>query len=919
MAATNNRRPADLEVDDSALLKAYSLDTLDPTSWNDAESNDQSKEDNLILANLADEPDPLGLRTANHLASLRSLDKNLRSQLSLSSKSFDPKAFLSTVHPDATFADLSKGVEHLKSSIDQRSEALKVLVEDNFDRFVGVKATTDGVYREMKEGQGGPLREESDYGVSELREVLTKASAKADQVFMPVLENNLKTIKLRSTLNVLERSKFFFNLPGSLGESVETARYELALRDYKKGKYLLESRPGQLLLAATSSSNAGEPGASTGTNAKHQAQQRRVFAKVWDAVESTMSDMRSRLFALLREPRRSVEEQERTIEILIELDPGSDPVSVYLESQHAHLRSLMRKSYDLHVSRAEAAKAAGDLGPRGDKVRAKDIQRCVQFLLKPDASYDPAIGAEGWKTIQELVKNLSETIVQALPNFWRVARNHRDGKFVKDKQSEGARHQSERIFSQARSWATESLDAYVSMVSHFFTLTDVAILARQPLSGLPSWVPKGTCSATAAHFMRSTLVELADSINDLSALNINNSGSLKGLLANARFKFTEVLCQLWQEDAKLFHHLEDWTLNPDQQATTLFLKDLAVFHKSNARAAYHIAGGRDGELGERSRSKEPPVPAEFTARIKAAFLDALYAFLDGLIQLAFSDYDPLDPRTMANHKGGGFSDEPRLLSTTTTTTLDVRELDTRILLSVTNLWHLNKVVVPNLIKQFQEAYQVNMSDDLATLDEVAQQLDGILFNDYIKRKTGVISNTIRTGILQSGIDWQRIPKPSGVHPFIYEALLSLVQVHAQVRSVTKPLVQRTMTALTEELANVTLSCFNEVSRFGMGGMLQATLEIEFMHQTLSHHISNQAESTLKQVYETISQKYQQNLVVQGGKEAEALKNELEAVKRTLVASRKATALEFLCFRKPRSKERESGGGVGREREKVEGS
>lgn len=40
-------------------------------------------------------------------------------------------------------------------------------------------------------------------------------------MFLPVLENASKAQKLRSTLGVFERSKFFFNLPGSLMESIE--------------------------------------------------------------------------------------------------------------------------------------------------------------------------------------------------------------------------------------------------------------------------------------------------------------------------------------------------------------------------------------------------------------------------------------------------------------------------------------------------------------------------------------------------------------------------------------------------------------------------------------------------------------------------------------------------------------------------
>jgi exocyst complex component 2 len=62
----------------------------------------------------------------------------------ISSKSFDPKQFLNTVHPNATYQDLSSGIAHLRNSIEARAEAIRILVEENFDRFVAVKANTDG-------------------------------------------------------------------------------------------------------------------------------------------------------------------------------------------------------------------------------------------------------------------------------------------------------------------------------------------------------------------------------------------------------------------------------------------------------------------------------------------------------------------------------------------------------------------------------------------------------------------------------------------------------------------------------------------------------------------------------------------------------------------------------------------------------
>jgi len=64
----------------------------------------------------------------------------------ITSKKFDPAAYLSIVHPNATYHDLVTGIANLENAIEARSEAVRILVEDQFDKFASVKATIEGMY-----------------------------------------------------------------------------------------------------------------------------------------------------------------------------------------------------------------------------------------------------------------------------------------------------------------------------------------------------------------------------------------------------------------------------------------------------------------------------------------------------------------------------------------------------------------------------------------------------------------------------------------------------------------------------------------------------------------------------------------------------------------------------------------------------
>ncbi|KAG8808296.1 hypothetical protein FRB91_006330 [Serendipita sp. 411] len=529
----------------------------------------------------------------------------------------------------------------------------------------------------------GLLADNTEFATKSLKEHLKNAASKSDTVFLPVLENAEKAAKLRSTLGVFERSKFFFNLPGSLLESIQAGRYDVALRDYKKGKYLLESRPGQLLPSS--------PGSNT------DIQQKRIFDKVWSAVEKTMDQMKAALLNRLKETSRTLDEHEKTIEILLELSTSDKPIWVYFDSQHKYILQKVKTVYEASLAKVTEQRSRQLPEVAQPERIALSLARGINSLDTPsmEATLAKGTGYDVWQSTVELVKSLSEVMGSTVPNFWKIAKGYMEGRYKKP----GAQP-SGRSPSQCRTMVLDIVRSYIVLLSEFFSLSDMAAsVASTKNATLPKFLPTGTDSLTACHYLTRILGEMTDSVNEILGMEVSDetNAGLRSLLETATWKFEETLCAVWLRDSQIFFHLETWEQKPEDRSTTLYLGRMHQFQKYITTAAYKIASG----LTDATSTKQRQIPAEFSNKITKSFLDSLYSFLDGLVHLA-SDDSPI----AQGLKVQALVEE----STGATPLFDLTKNDTRLLLVISNLTYLNESLIPVMLNQIQSSFGIVMDD-----------------------------------------------------------------------------------------------------------------------------------------------------------------------------------------------------------------
>ena len=419
------------------------------------------------------------------------------------------------------------------------------------------------------------------------------------------------------------------------------------------------------------------------------------------------------------------------------------------------------------------------------------------------------------------------------------------------------------------------------------------------------WPPYAN-SISGVHYLEKILTLLGSAASEMVAMRPLASGhalseKLKILVGSARERSVRAACASWNRDAEMCKVLEDWSRASDQPDLTNMPSRFGAFENtvlSGMQKILYIPEATVNKAG--SVGIVPPPPAKLVQMVRSQFVTSLYKALSGMVENAertkASSEDRsaigMDDLISSKNETRGIDGNSRVFCCPSLYIycLLTRSQNVRMLLTLSNLASLQNSVVPNLISQFETSFSITLTDESKTIRDVLSQISDRLFHSYTQPTGEQLSSIIQAGI--SSPDW--IPttaRPSMVQPYVYEALLLLVYVHTEVSTTAAPLTNHILSHLLEHTSAAFLEAFRKRSRYPLTALMQATLDVEFVAQTMSQYTTEKASATQSAIYVELDHGTTPDA-------SKRLQGELPEMRIVLKRLREGTRSEFLCFKRP---------------------
>lgn len=802
------------------------------------------------------------------------------------------------------------------------------------------------------------LTKESDYGVMGLKAPLLDATQKAEDIWGPALGGKERETGLKAITDAISKDRSLYEIGANLSRFIKQKKYDAIVEEYNSARsYSIKARE-----LAERSMKTRQP---LSDDQVHlilvtarmwmdvEEQVKKLKRDVWRKLSNVQS-------VLPTAGALQGDEHMELINLLLELGVEDNPIWVWLLSRYDYLKKKIsamseRSKVEIEIIRRRLASS--------EKPTAQTSAPFLRNAGKDHPNYplDTDQVLEMWETIHTFLTKLlspQNGLLAEILDFWESTESFLDGRKQNTLPAgfEGQSRQHHRLSDAGTQDLRKGLLELISMVrgsiyslfadtpiediSLLFsplppnspnTPASAALSPRDPRFGNldPRSVPppspkKGEAweefafwppysnSLSAVHYLSKFLVLVATAASEMASIDSAGSGNqnhdkLKSMVAGARERCTRAICAAWSTDAESWKALEDWARNVDKRDQTQMPQYFVDLESAVITGLQKILYISEATIKPTATDIVSPPPQKLLQIVRGQFVTSIYKALSGMVENAEKPIKSSDNEwtivTQAMANGSLDSNNRNSLSAST---VDASNRNVRMLLTLSNLKALRVDLVPHLVSLFESSFSVKLADESKTIRDVLGQIDSRLFQSYTRPTIAAMSATIKSGI--TAADWAPTsPRPDQVRPYVYSTMLSLVLVHTEVSTTTSTtstaLTSEVLSYMLEAVSQALLEAFKERPKYSLPALMQATLDTEFIAQTMSQYATEKAGKIQSQIYLELDQRT--------NNEARAkLQTELGDMRGVLKRLREGTRNEFACFKKPRERRGVERGGTG---------
>ncbi|OAP58002.1 hypothetical protein AYL99_07092 [Fonsecaea erecta] len=804
------------------------------------------------------------------------------------------------------------------------------------------------------------LRKETDYGVQGMKVSLAEVSQKAEDVWGPALGGKEREAKLKVVLNALEKDKAIFELGSNLSEAINQRDYDRIVELYhsarryaadaqalgeevkQTGRGLSDDEVYRVVIVGKMWSNVDE-------------QIKALKRDIWRRLSSNPA-------ALPFPGISQSEEHMELITVLLQLGVEESPIWVYLLSRYDFLKNKIaavveRSKIEIEILRRRLA--AGDR--RSSETVAIFLRQASKERPEVLDTEDVIDFWNCILTYFTKLLSLSSGLLGEVVDFWETAQSFIDGNKQKNLPTgfdgESAKHlqMSESEASGLRSGITELVsqlrDAVFSLfadppaedisslfspapgsagtpttphMGSAFSPTDgrigkldpndfpaAAAKKGEPWEDYAFWPPHSN-ALSAVHYLQKILALVGVGASEMVALGpVSNNNAMyekiKTMIAGARERCMRAVCEAWSKDAESCKSMEDWVRSPEKRDQTRMPTYIEAFERKVLQGMQQVLYLPDTTTKPRGRDIITPPSSKLLQMVRTQFVSSIYKAISGMLENTEAsnqgDEDDWVLVTSLSSIAVGAGPSETLIHDA----VNASSRNVRMLLTMSNLKALRNEYIPALIQLFESSFSVKLAEESKTIKDVFGQIDAKLFHAYTRPMVTNLTQIVKDGI--NSPSWiPTTPKPDQVRPYVYAALMRLVMVHTEVSTTVptatgsnSPLLGEILSYMLENISQALLDGFKErkPNTYSLPALMQATLDTEFIAQTMAHYATPKAGEIQGQIYTELDKRTTNEARTR-------LQQELGDMRIVLKKLREGSRNSFGCFKKQRSNDKDKG-------------